>query len=142
MQRTNTFSKYYVCIIYKYNKIFPVCFHLHVRRILLTFCNGRYNNEMYLITLAATCSSFQDVKLNASSRAQYENYILRVMYVTPSLFRYWVVPEVIADFAYRCLWPYFWMASINVMIFSFWNLSSVTLSLLYKQITRNFVYNC
>ena len=34
------------------------------------------------------------------------------------------------------------MTSVNVMIFSFWNLLAVTLSLLYKQIVRNFVCSC
>ena len=34
------------------------------------------------------------------------------------------------------------MTSFNVMIFSLWNLLSITLSLLYKQIARNFVYTC
>ena len=33
------------------------------------------------------------------------------------------------------------MASFSVMIFSFWHLLAVTLSLLYKQIARNFVYS-
>ena len=34
------------------------------------------------------------------------------------------------------------MASFNVMIFSFWHLLAVILSLLYKQIARYFVYSC
>ena len=34
------------------------------------------------------------------------------------------------------------MASFNVMFFSFWYLLAVTLSLLHKQIARNFVYSC
>ena len=34
------------------------------------------------------------------------------------------------------------MTSVNVIIFSFWNLLAVTFSLLHKQIARNFVYSC
>ena len=34
------------------------------------------------------------------------------------------------------------MTSVNVMVFSFWYLLAVTLSLLYNQIARNFVYSC
>ena len=34
------------------------------------------------------------------------------------------------------------MASFSVMILSFWHLLAVTLSLLNKQIARNFVYSC
>ena len=34
------------------------------------------------------------------------------------------------------------MAYFNVIIFSFWNLLAVTLSLLYKQYANNFVYSC
>ena len=33
------------------------------------------------------------------------------------------------------------MASFNALVFSFWNLLAITISLLCKQISRNFVYN-